>query len=389
MSGTDGTSATVAMSVIARYVVWQHTCLTCFLPGHREEVGEPRGPEVRLDLGGEPGRVADRQAGQQPARRGRQHARGLSQPGPQPARRLLPPRRRRDLPRRAADPQHRDREVAPACRGEQPVGGGGLAGEQRGPPVGGCDQQHPPAHRPAGCADLGALQHRRHEHLARVAGPGPVTRAPQRPRVVGDDDPQPGRGTSLGGAAQRVLHDEQRVGGDNERCRGRAAAGRDDHARSGGAPVPRRRDPDEQHAPEQHDHARDRPERDAQQHDGPDGERRRYEPQVGWAAHRVEVGGPKADGERHVPDAMSDRAWGAWLARTCGWPDREVDNSPPPHTDPPRPSVRPTTLDTGGRRPPTPTVSLCRGSYPARLRPPEDRRPRTGSGTGRRCPRPS
>jgi hypothetical protein len=95
-------------------VVWQHTCLTRFLPGHRQQVAEPTGqrsastPACAGSCRRLPSRVATR-----PARR--QHLRGLPQPGPQPACRMLRPRRHHNLPARATDPQHRSREM-PAAR---------------------------------------------------------------------------------------------------------------------------------------------------------------------------------------------------------------------------------------------------------------------------------
>ena len=45
-------------------------------PGHGQQVGETRRPEVGLHLGGETGGVADRQPGEQPGRCGRQHGGG-------------------------------------------------------------------------------------------------------------------------------------------------------------------------------------------------------------------------------------------------------------------------------------------------------------------------
>ena len=130
--------------------------------------------------------------GKQPGRGRRQHAGGA----PAARRAARRPRTattaaRVDHTRRAADPQHGHGEVAPAGRGEQPLGGGGLAGQQPVPPLGRRDQQHPAAGHPAPAADLGLPDRAAISTCVAPPACAAVAGGPDRVRVVAQHGPAP------------------------------------------------------------------------------------------------------------------------------------------------------------------------------------------------------
>jgi len=259
-------------------------------------MSQPRGSEVLLDLGEHAAGVTHGQPGQQPGLRIGQHRRRRAQAGAQRAGTGLPPRWGLDLVWLAAHPQDCHREIVPGRRREHPVGGDHLTGQQLAPDLGGREQQHPPAELPAVVPDLRSQEPGPHEHLGGPAGPCAVDLDPQRPRVVGEHDPQRRRGTPVGGGLQRVRADEHQVhrdhqpGGQCTRRRRLCAAG---PASSSGAQGRSQR----RHCDQPHNRDGDQAAAQTGQRHHPYGRRRRDQPQVRWVCRRGSLGLDHAAGQ--------------------------------------------------------------------------------------------
>ena len=158
-------------------------------PGHREQMGEPGGAEVVVHLGGERAGVADGQPGQQPGLGGRSVPVG----GPADPTAARRPRTATTAERRPRAVRHAPaaprREVGRARRGEQALRRDALPGQQPAPALGGREQQHPAAGRPAPRACGGRHQLGGHDHPGCGRPPGCARRA-QRAGIVAQDDPQ-------------------------------------------------------------------------------------------------------------------------------------------------------------------------------------------------------
>ncbi len=244
------------------------------------QMGEPGGAEILLHLGWDPAGVADRQTGQQARRAVRQHPRGVPQSVAQHSGRTLPPRGRADIARWIRHPQHSDRQVPALGGNEPPVRGDLLAGQQLGPPLGRGEQHHPAGGDPGLGSDLDADQLGGHQHLRDAAGSRAVACAAQRPRVVGQLDPQGGRRTALGRRRQRVALDQERVRAHQNAGRGGGSGGREHGGRPPAPPGQQggggRRDG--RHAG--HDKSGEGPGQQPEQHRRPGRQCGRNEPQV-------------------------------------------------------------------------------------------------------------
>jgi hypothetical protein len=216
------------------------------------EVGQARRAEVLLDLGRLGAGVADRETGQEARRRGGEDPRRGAQARPQRAGRGLPPGGGPDRGGRAADLQHRDREIRALCGGEEALRGHLLPGEQVPPARLRHEQQDPSAAAPLARARHGGLQ---------LGGHGqprlPGDRAAHRPGIVREDHPKGRRGPVLRGGSQRMsLHlprRHRRGQADREGAPGRGQDRRPDpagrpqahedqeHRRAGAAGDPRSR----------------------------------------------------------------------------------------------------------------------------------------------------
>ena len=192
-------------------------------PGHREQMGEPGGAEVVVDLLGEGAGVADGQTGQQPGLGGRERARGGPQARAQPTGGGLPPGRSVDVARCSPHPQHRDREVAALGWGEQTLGRDALTGQQPLPALGGREQQHPAPGVPAPRTGGGGHQLGGHDHPG--GGRARLPRGAQGPRIVAQDDPEGRRRAPERLVVQRVRGHQEGVGRDDDPGRGRRARG--------------------------------------------------------------------------------------------------------------------------------------------------------------------
>jgi hypothetical protein len=252
-------------------------------PGDREEVGEPGGAEVVVNLLGEGAGVADGQAGQQPGLGGRQRAGGDPQARAQAACRRLPPRRVCDVVRDIPHPQHRDGEIVAIRRGEQTLGRDGLAWQQPLPALSGREQQHPAPTAPAPRAGGGRHHVGGHDDPRR-GGPR-LARGAQRPRIVAQHDPQGGRRAPERLLVQWMRGDQEGVGRDDDPGRGRRARRGEQDRRA--MPTAGERGGDARDQP-----ARDRPEPQPEQHHRPGGGRGRDQPEVdgrvlGGRAHQT------------------------------------------------------------------------------------------------------
>ena len=261
-------------------------------PGHREQMGEPGGAEVVVDLLGEGAGVADGQTGQQPGLGGRERARGGPQARAQPTGGGLPPGRSVDVARCSPHPQHRDREVAALGWGEQTLCRDALTGQQPLPALGGREQQHPAPGVPAPRTGGGGHQLGGHDHPG--GGRARLPRGAQGPRIVAQDDPEGRRRAPERLVVQRVRGHQEGVGRDR-RSRPRPPCPR---RRAGPATdAVGRRARRRRHATSA---ARDRPGAQAEQHHRPGG---------GCGRDQPEINGRALGGRAHQTVTRSRSCW--------------------------------------------------------------------------------
>ncbi|KOX12844.1 hypothetical protein ADK67_45480 [Saccharothrix sp. NRRL B-16348] len=158
-------------------------------------MGETRRAELLHHSGWEAGGVADDEGGQQPGRFGVERGARVPQSGTQVFGDPLPHRCFGHVPRRTANPQHRDRQLASARKGEGAARGDPLAGQEIPPPRGRRQHGDPTT----------VVQRSAHEHQVDPARPRAETTGAQAVRPVVEFEVDSGGRAPLRRFPQRVV----------------------------------------------------------------------------------------------------------------------------------------------------------------------------------------